>query len=79
MVPPNNVITLLKEAQRVAATSLRGTGFEPHSRPVTREQMCCISLMHALEVARLYTQMCEDGLYEELLNYEKTERPPHPW
>lgn len=79
MVPPNNVITLLKEARRIARLSLIGTGYQYPGAPVTLEQAACITLCHALDVARVYTQLIEDDYFEKVIELERTERPPHPW
>lgn len=79
MVPPNNAINLLEEAYDICYLSLIGTGWERHRSPFTREQACCLSLLHAIEVAILYTCMMEGENYEEMIELERTERPPHPW
>lgn len=79
MVPPNNAINLLEEAYDIAYLSLTGTGWERHRAPITREQACALSLLHAIEISILYTCMMEGENYEELIELERKDNPPHPW
>jgi len=79
MSPPNNVVTLLKESQTIARVALMATGYLYPGAPRTKEQCCAIALCHALDVARLYTQLIEDDMYDEVLECLSQERTPRPW
>ena len=79
MSPPNNAITLLKEAQKIIGVSLIASGYMYPGPAATKEQGAIIYLSHALTVARLYTQLIEDDMYDEVFESAKKEGTHQPW
>lgn len=79
MTPPNQIINLIKEASAINRISLGGAGYKYPSAPVTREQAALICLSYALDLARIITQCCEDGLYEAVFEVMSETENPKPW